>query len=327
MAPKYSEIIEKLGRNRVKLDEPMNQYTTFKIGGPADLFYEAKTIDDLIKAVKLAWELKIPYFILGGGSNLLVSDSGFRGLVIAIRDTQYVIRNTKVIAKAGISLRKLVEVASENSLSGFEFMAGIPGTLGGAVRGNAGAWQQNIGDKVSKVRVLGEDGRIKWLSQKNCQFQYRQSRFKKIKEVILEVELQLARGDKTEIERKIKENLKKREGQPKEPSAGCIFVNPAQRLPFPRLTASRHGGAYAGQVPTRLSAGKMIEECGLKEERVGNAQISPKHANFIVNLGQAKAEDVLQLIKLAKSAVQKKFNVKLELEISLLGFGRIRNDG
>lgn len=304
MASKHSKIIEKLGRDRVKLNEPMSQYTTFKIGGPADLFYEAKTSEEIIKAVKLARRLKTPYFILGEGSNLLVSDQGFRGLVIKIQTSKFKLQNSNIISESGAKLKTLVEEATKANLSGLEFVAGIPGTLGGAIRGNAGAWQQNIGDKVLKVRVLTKEGEIKWLSQKDCQFKYRQSRFSKTGEIILKVELELKREVREKIKRKIEEVLKKREKQPKEPSAGCIFVNPKP-----------------------LSAGKLIEECGLKGKQIGDAQISLKHANFIVNLGNARAKEALQLIKLAKTNIQKKFGIKLEKEIYLVGFDKMKNNG
>ncbi|HUS59865.1 MAG TPA: UDP-N-acetylmuramate dehydrogenase [Nevskiaceae bacterium] len=298
MIKKYTELTKKLPG--VKADVLLAGHTTFKIGGPADLFYEANTTDKIIQAVKLARRLKIPYFILGEGSNLLISDQGFKGLVIKIQTSEFKLRNSNIIADGGVKLKTLVEETAKVGLFGLEFVAGIPGTLGGAVRGNAGAWQQNIGDRVLKVRVLTEKGEIKWLNQKNCQFKYRQSRFKKTSEIILEVELQLGKGVRKEISKKIKKILKKREIQPKELSAGCIFINPKP-----------------------LSAGKLIEGCGLKGRRIGDAQISPQHANFIVNLGQARAKDVLQLIKLAKTKVQKKFGVRLEKEIYLLGFDKI----
>jgi len=273
------------------------KYTTFKIGGPADFFVEVEKEEELVKLLKLLRELNLPYFILGGGSNLLVADEGFRGIVIKIANCELRITNCKIIAGAGVSLGKLVELSAENSLTGLEFAAGIPGTVGGAVRGNAGAWGEAIGDKVKRVKVLTPQGEIKWIDASDCQFSYRQSRFKKTKEIIWEVELELEKGDRKEIKEKIEENLAKRASQPKEPSAGCIFVNPK---PFP--------------------AGELIDKCGLKGKRIGDAQISPKHANFIVNLGNAKAADVIRLIKLIKEKVKEKFGINLEEEVFLLGF-------
>lgn len=296
MAQKYSKIIEKLGQNRVKLNEPLARYTTFKIGGPADLFYEAKTEKEIIEAVRLAKKFKVPYFILGGGSNLLVADEGFRGLVIKIANSKYKITKRKIIAEAGVLLGTLVKESARVGLTGLEFAAGIPGTVGGAIRGNAGAWQQAIGDKILRVKVLTPEGRVKWIKREDCQFAYRQSRFKKNKEIILAVELKLEKGKKKEIRQKIKEILAKRKQQPKEPSAGCIFVNPKP-----------------------LSAGQLIDMAGLKGKIVGKAQISPKHANFIVNLGGARAKEVLKLISLIKQKVKEKFGEELKEEIVLLG--------
>ena len=207
------------------------------------------------------------------------------------------IADSKIIAGAGIPLTKLINIAKENSLSGLEFMAGILGTLGGAIVGNAGAWQESLGDKVERVKILDENNQFKWLNHEECHFAYRQTRFKKSKEIVLEVELKLTKGNKEEIERKIAANLKRREGQPKEPSAGSIFVNPKPQ-----------------------SAGDLIEKCGLKGKQIGSAQISTKHANFIVNLGGARAQDVLKLIVLAQNEVRKKFGIDLKTEIVFLGF-------
>jgi len=298
MAQDYLESIKKLGL-AVKTNEPLASHTTFKIGGPADFFVEVEEEEKLLKLIKLLKELKLPYFILGGGSNLLVADEGFRGVVVKIANCELRIANFKIIAGAGVSLGRLVELAAKNSLTGLEFAAGIPGTVGGAVRGNAGAWGQAIGDRVKRVKVLTPQGEIKWIGASDCHFSYRQSRFKKTKEIILEVELELEKGNKKEIQEKISQNLAKRATQPKEPSAGCIFVNPKP-----------------------LVAGELIDKCGLKGKRIGDAQISPKHANFIVNLGKAKAADVNKLIKLIKEKVKEKFGVELEEEIFLLGFDK-----
>lgn len=300
MAPKYAQIIKRLGKERVRVKEFLAPHTTFKIGGIADLFYEAKEEEEIVRAVKLARKLKIPYFILGGGSNLLISDEGFRGLVIKINNKKLEINNNgKIKVDAGVPLSKLVEEVKKKSLTGLEFAVGIPGTVGGAIWGNAGAFQQSIGELVSRLKILNEEGRIKWLRLKDCQFSYRQSRFKSSKEVILEVELKLKKGKRKEIEKKMAENLTKRLSQPKEPSAGCVFVNPKP-----------------------LVAGKLIQECGLKGKRVGDAQISSLHGNFIVNLGKARASEVIKLIKLIKEKVKEKFGVILQEEIQLVGFDK-----
>ncbi len=280
----------------IKKNQLLAPYTTFKIGGLVDWFCETKNEQEVVKAIKFAKEKKLAFFILGNGSNLLVSDDGFRGVVIKMENEEVQINNEKILAEAGISLSKLANIAQENSLSGIEFMVGIPGTLGGVVFGNAGAWQQNIGDKVERVKILDKDNQFKWLNHDECQFSYRQSRFKKNQEIILAVELKLEKGHQLEIKNLMNENLKKRESQPKEPSAGSIFVNPKSQ-----------------------SAGDLIEKCGLKGKQIGQAQISQKHANFIVNLGEAKAEDVVKLIALARLEVKKKFKIDLETEIVFLG--------
>jgi UDP-N-acetylmuramate dehydrogenase len=295
----------------VKKNEPLAKYTTFKIGGPADWFYQAKTTEEVVKAVRLCRQQEIPFFVLGGGSNVLVSDEGFRGMVIKMgslsraksRDEKWEacpersrgMGSEMIITEAGVPLAKIIKVAEKNSLSGLEFAAGIPGTVGGAVWGNAGAWQQSISEIVTRVKILTENGKTKWINRVDCQFTYRQSRFKRGKEVILEVELCLTKGDKNEIRRKIKINLTKRNQQPTQPSSGCIFINPKPK-----------------------SAGELIEKCGLKGKRIGNAQISEKHANFIVNLGGAKAADVVKLIVLAREAVREKFGINLKPEIVIL---------
>jgi len=296
----YKDLIKILGEDRVKRNEPMAKHTTFGIGGPTDLFYEAKTREELVGAVKLVRKLKIPYFIVGGGSNLLISHRGIRGMAIEIRNTEYEIRDTKIFADAGVSLRKLAQTAAKKSLSGLEFAVGIPGTVGGAVWGNAGADKEWIGNIVEEVKVLTTKNKIKKLSQTDCRFRYRTSRFKKNKEIILQVVLKLKKDDPEKIREKIGEFLVKRKNQPKEKSAGSIFKNPEDK-----------------------TAGWLIDQCGLKGKKIGNAQISPKHANFIVNLGKAEADDVVQLIKFAKREVFKKFGIKLEEEISLIGFGKI----
>ena len=300
MAQGNLKIIESLGKNRVKLNEPLAKHTTFGIGGPAALFYEAKTKEELIKAVKLARELKISLFILGSGSNLLVSDKGWRGLVIKVKSQKSKVKSTRIVAEAGVILAKLVHVAADNSLTGLETCAGIPGTVGGAVVGNAGTADQWIGDLVESVEILDQEGQIRRLSQKDCQFGYRSSRFQKTKEIIVKITLKLRKGNPEKIKEKIAVILAKRKSQPKEKSAGSIFKNPSGK-----------------------KAGWLIEKAGLKGRKKGRAQISPQHANFIVNLGGAKSSDVVQLIKLAKTEVKKRFGIELKEEICLLGFAKI----
>jgi UDP-N-acetylmuramate dehydrogenase len=317
------------GIKEVKKNEPLAKHTTFGIGGPAEWFCEAKTTKELIKMVKLCRVLKVPYFILGGGSNILVSDNGFRGMVIHNKtfavETRGCIRNLRSIdhkkfsaatsprknfsaatspvllrVKSGVMLSDLLNFTLKNGLAGFEFLAGIPGSVGGAVVGNAGTVDEWIDKTIKRVTVLTPDNEIQRLSANQCHFSYRSSRFKRSREIILEADFILKRDKKLAIEARMYAFLRRRRNQPKGCSAGCIFKN----LP-------------------NHSAGKLIGSCGLKGKRIGNAQISEKHANFIVNLGGAKATGVVQLIKLAKKEVAKKFGIDLEEEICLLGFDKI----
>ena len=300
MNERYQKIINSLGEERVEKNVLLANYTTFKIGGPADLFYEAKTEEDLVRAVGVARDKALSFLILGGGSKLLIGDGGFRGLVIKVENPDLEIAKEgemRVVVGAGMVTGDLVEKLVQAGIAGLEFMAGIPGTIGGAVKGNAGAWQQNIGDKILRVKVLSPEGKISWLSQEECQFDYRTSRFKRGSgEIVLVAEFGLSRGEPEVIKKKIKENLEKRSVQPKEPSAGSVFVNPKPE-----------------------AAGEMIEACGLKGKQIGGAKISEKHANFIVNLGGAKATDIVALIELAQAAVKEKFGVDLKEEIVRVG--------
>ncbi len=277
----------------------LSKYTTFKIGGPAEYFFEVKDRKELTSAVKFAKEKGLPFFILGGGSNLLVSDKGFKGAVIKIENCKLKTENYKVVADAGISLNKLVDMSTKKGLSGLEWAAGIPGTLGGATFGNAGAFGKSMKDIVEMVEAFDiEKDKFINLKNKKCKFGYKESIFKRNKNlVIISIGLKLKKGNIKNIKKRIKENLVyKKEEQPlKYSSAGSVFKNPKGK-----------------------SAWEMIEKCGLRGKQAGRAKISDKHANFIVNLGKAKAKDVKKLINLAKQRVKKKFKINLEEEIQLL---------
>lgn len=249
------------------------EYTTFKIGGSAKYFCKVENKKDLIKAVNFAQSKNLPYFILGGGSNLLVSDNGFKGLVILIDNKELEVVGYKIKAGAGVILNKLVGLSIKNNLTGLEWAVGIPGTIGGAVKVNAHAFDSDMSQLVKKIE--------------------------KIDNIIFSVELELKKGDKKTSQELIKEYTKKRiSTQPlKYPSAGCIFKN----------------------VPGQ-GAGRLIDQAGLKGVKIGQAMISDKHANFIINLGGAKSEDVIKLIKLIKKTIKEKYDINLEEEIQYLGF-------
>ena len=283
----------------LKKDVLLKNYTIFKIGGPAKYFFVARTKENLVSAIKKARENNWPCFVLGGGSNVLVSDKGFKGLVIKIQNTKYKIQDTEIVAEAGVFLGTLINVATKLSLTGLEWAAGIPGTLGGAVFGNAGAFGQSMKDIVREVELFDTKvGKIKVFKNKDCKFSYRESIFKKNKNlIIISLILKMKKGRKKEIQKKIKKYLAyKKETQPLSyASAGSVFKNPPGK-----------------------SAGELIEKAGLKGKTIGGAQISKKHANFIINKGKAKAEDVKKLISLVKKTVKKKFGTSLEEEIVVL---------
>ncbi len=313
------EIKEKLPE--IQENIPLAKHTTFKIGGPAKYFYIAKKQKDLVRVIKTAKELKLPFLILGGGSNVLFSDKGYNGLVIKIQTSKIVISNSEIFAEAGALLDKIVRLSLEKSLTGLEWAAGVPGTIGGAVYGNAGAFGSVIGDMVKTVKVLDINNlKIKKFSFKDCRFSSKNSIFKKKKNlIILSVILGLKRGDKKEIQKKIKErlNYRKKNHPLNFPSAGCAFKNQKSKIKnqkllkiFPQIKEFNKRGM--------IPASYLIDKCGLKGKKLGKAKISEKHANFIINLGGAKTKDVLKLIKLAKQKVKNKFGVRLEEEIIVI---------
>ncbi|MBN1325849.1 UDP-N-acetylmuramate dehydrogenase [Candidatus Falkowbacteria bacterium] len=302
-----------------KINEPLSKYTTFKIGGDAKYFFIAKSSDELIKAINEAKKKKLNYIILGGGSNILVSDSGFDGLVIINKNDGIKFQKEKVIAGSGTILMNLVHKSIEKGLTGLEWAVGIPGTLGGAVRGNAGAYRGQTSDNVSKVEVLRNDKKI-ILDKKDCSFGYRQSIFQNNKDLILSVELKLKAGDRAESEKKIEKLLEDRKNkQPLEfPSAGSVFknvliddnvnLNKLRNLPREYLEYKKIPAAW------------LIDTLDLKGKTIGGAQVSSKHANFIINLDKATANDVLQLISYIKMKVRDKYNIELMEEVEYIGF-------
>ena len=286
----------------VKFQENISlaQYTSFKIGGPAKYFFIAKNKEDLIEVIKKAKKTKLTIFILGGGSNILARDKGYNGLVIKIQNSEIRIENYNIQTDAGVSLGKLVGLAREKSLAGLEWAAGIPGTVGGAIYGNAKAFKNRMSDIVKSVEVLNNKTlEIKTLTTNQCGFSKKNSIFKHNKDlIILSVNLELKKGDEDQIRQTIKEHLEfRKKNQPlKFPSAGSIFVN-------------QDG---------RSASSKLIDKAGLKGIRIGDAQVSEKHAGFIINLGNAKSGDILELIKIIQEKVKEKFNTDLEPEIQII---------
>lgn len=283
----------------LKENEPMKNHTTFKIGGNADLYIsvnDEKSLKEIIKACK---ENEIPYFLLGKGSNLLVSDNGISGVVITLDgDFKKIdIQGEKIVCGAGVSLSKLCTVACENSLSGLEFAYGIPGSVGGATFMNAGAYGGEFKDVVTSVTHLGIDGSINTYSEKELDFSYRHSVYKDTGEIVLFTTFLLKKDEKQNIKAKMDDFMNRRVSkQPLDfPSAGSVFKRPE--------------GNYAGT---------LIEQCGLKGKQIGGAMVSPKHAGFIVNAGNATCDDVKSLVKFVQDTVKDETGYFLEREIILV---------
>lgn len=291
-------LAERFGE-RFKQNEPMSAYTTFKTGGAADLFLEPSSAEEIIFALELLKDGSVPYIIIGKGSNLLVSDDGFRGAVIKLGEKFSAIglNGTTITAQSGASMASVAALALKNGLTGLEFAAGIPGSVGGGVCMNAGAYGGELKDIIKTVSVL-KDGEIKTLKCEECGFGYRSSRIMREKMIALGAEFELQRGDYSEISAKMKDFAERRiSKQPLEyPSAGSTFKRPE--------------GYFAG---------KLIEDSGLKGFGIGAAQVSEKHCGFIINKGGAASSDIYDLISAVQKKVFDKFGVRLETEVRLVG--------
>ncbi len=291
---------EILGVENVLKNESMSRHTTFRIGGAADIFLLVQTEEQLKNVIKTVKENKVPYFVLGNGSNLLVGDKGIRGVVICLykKMDKVEVDGERVFAQCGAMLSGTASVAASNSLTGLEFASGIPGTIGGAVYMNAGAYGPEMKDVVESVRYMDGNGEIHEISADECQFGYRKSRFTNSNSIILGCTFKLKKGVREEIREHTNELTQKRVSkQPVDkPSAGSVFKRPEGHF-----------------------AGGLIEEAGLKGYSIGGAQVSEKHAGFIINTGNATAKDVLNLIEYIKKTVYDKNGVMLETEIKMVG--------
>ena len=291
----YELLTNEIKQGIVKIDEPMRKHTNFKIGGNADVFVIAKNIEEIKCVIKFSKENNILLTILGNGSNVLVSDKGIRGIVLQVGTKEIKIekqKNALVEVEAGVMLGALAQVLLKQSISGFEFAAGIPGSIGGAIRMNAGAYGGEMKDIVKDVTVLNEKGEINVLTNEECEFSYRHSRFTDSKEIVIKVTLELPLGDEAEIKAKMDEyDQSRREKQPLNlPSAGSTF---------------KRGSDFI--------TAKLIDECGLKGYTSGDAQVSTLHAGFVVNLGNATAQDVLNVVNHVKQVVLEKTGKQIEL--------------
>lgn len=299
-----SEIIKKfcdlLGEERVFTGEAMSRHTTFKIGGPADYFLMPDKDTDVGRIVKICKESEIPYFILGNGSNLLVGDGGYRGAVIQIYKNMsaVTVEGTEITVQAGALLSSVAAAAKNAALTGFEFAGGIPGTMGGAVVMNAGAYGGEMKDVLTEVTVMDEEGEIVTLPADKLELGYRTSIIKTAGYIVLEAKLQLKEGNPEVIRETMKDlTIRRTTKQPLEyPSAGSTFKRPE--------------GYFAG---------KLIMDSGLAGYQVGGAQVSEKHCGFVINAGGATARDVRTLMDNVRDIVYKKYGVTLEPEVKFLG--------
>lgn len=298
------EILEKSKLNKENLyyDEPMAKQTSFKIGGPADVFIKVDNIEELKETLDLSKKNQIPLTIIGNGSNLLVTDKGIRGITakLNLKDIEIKNENNKQIIKveAGVPVGLLAQKLLKEEITGFEELSGIPGTIGGAVIMNAGAHGKELKDILKKVTAMDYNGNIHEFTNEECLFSYRNSRFQKEKYIILQATLELEKGNSTEIKEKMDEYMQfRKEKQPIEyPNAGSTF---------------KRGEDFV--------TAKLIDEAGLKGYKIGGAQVSEKHAGFIVNVDNATAKDVIELTDYIKEKIEEKFDKKINLEIQIIG--------
>jgi len=303
------ELEEILEEGMLKEAEPMRIHTTFRIGGPARFYALPKTEEELIALIQLCNQKEVPFFILGNGSNLLVGDQGFDGVVIEVKEyfskmkfqevnTEKDKKSVRVTAGAGIMLAKLAREVANQSLQGFEFAAGIPGTLGGAVAMNAGAYGGEIKDHIVKAKVLTKQGNVLELTKEELELGYRRSIITKQDYIVLEAQFEFTYGDKTTILETIQDfNGRRKEKQPLEyPSAGSTFKRPE--------------GYFAG---------KLIQDAGLRGFRIGDLMVSEKHCGFVVNVGNGTAAQAKELIEKVTETVEAQFGVTLEPEVRMIG--------
>jgi len=295
----YKQLLENgIKEENIFLNEPMNKHTSFKTGGNADLFIKAYSIEEIKNILKISKENNIPLFVLGNGTNILVKDEGYRGIVLQIKLENINIEGNKVIVQSGVKNAVLAKKLLDKSLTGFEFAAGIPGTIGGAIKMNAGAYGGELKDIVEEVTYLDYEGNLYIINNKECEFSYRHSRFFNEKAIILSTQLSLEKGNKDEIQEKMNElATQRKEKQPLEyPNAGSTF---------------KRGENYI--------TAKLIDECGLKGYSIGGASVSEKHAGFIINKKNATSKDILDLIEYVKTKVKEKTGEDIKLEIEVIG--------
>lgn len=296
----YTKLTDIVSKDNVKIDEPMKLHTTFRVGGPADFFVLPQTREEIRDIIRLCRHENVPYYIIGNGSNLLVGDRGYRGVILQIsrKMNEIEVKGGKITAQAGALLSQIAAKALEAGLAGVEFASGIPGTLGGACMMNAGAYGGEMREVLASVTAMTQEGEFVCLRADELEMGYRTSVFAKKGYIVLEADIFLEAGDKEAIRERMEDLKQKRnEKQPLEyPSAGSTFKRPE--------------GYFAG---------KLIEDAGLRGFQVGGAQVSEKHCGFVVNKDQATAGDVMELMRQVSERVESKFGVRLEPEVKRLG--------
>ena len=294
----YCDLKEKISEERIILNANMKEYTSFKIGGNADLLVTVKNIEEVKEVLEISKKNNCPIFILGNGTNILVKDNGIRGIVLRNRIDNIEINDEEVIAGAGVKNSVLAQKLLKAELSGFEFAAGIPGTIGGAIKMNAGAYGGEIKDILVETTYMDYEGNINTISNEQHEFSYRKSVFKEKEAIILYAKLKFQKSNTETIKTLMEKNENSRkEKQPLEfPNAGSTF---------------KRGEDFI--------TAQLIDECGLKGYKIGGAEVSTKHAGFVVNKGNAKAEDVIKLVEDIKEKVYNKFNKNINLEIEIIG--------
>lgn len=290
---------EILNEEDIRIDEPMKYHTSFKVGGPADILVTPRNFQQVIDVIKLCKKNNIPFYIMGNGSNLLVKDGGIRGIIIKLIKLNHIrVEGNKIISESGASLKEISAAALNSSLTGIEFACGIPGSVGGAVTMNAGAYNGEISHIIESAKVVDNFGEVRVLDRDELKLGYRMSSILMYGYTVLEVTFNLKNGEYEKIKNRIDDlNRRRSQKQPLEyASAGSTFKRPEGHF-----------------------AAKLIEDSGLKGENVGDAQVSEKHSGFIINRGNATASDILNLIKIVQHRVKEKFNVDLYTEVRIIG--------
>jgi len=316
------EQLQAITGSRALENEPMAKHTNFRIGGPAKWFVEVRSIDEILAVMRIAHDHQLATCVFGGGSNLLVSDQGFDGIVIKIAMRTYEIQGTSIRSDAGVLSSALARATATAGLQGLEWAISLPGTIGGGVRGNAGCFGGEMKDHVVSVRVL-RNGEILDIPREQIEFGYRESTFKHSDDIILSVVFELSEGDATELKMELDDMLMKRKAsQPRDAgSAGCMFKNYefaseadvqrlAQNVDIPSEMMSRR----------QISAGWLIDKLGLKGTQIGSAKISEVHGNFVVNTSLATADQIVELVALVKTRARNEFGIQLMEEVQYVGF-------